>query len=52
VTAPEGMRVVNEVWPTPEKGAEFFAAPEDGPFVMVNLLRFKPKAEYPDKIMR
>ena len=26
----------------------FFDTPEDGPFVMVNLLRFKPKAEYAD----
>lgn len=28
--------------------ARFFDAPEDGPFVMVNLLKFKPRAEYPD----
>jgi hypothetical protein len=28
--------------------AAFFGAPEDGPFVMVNLLKFKPQAEYPD----
>jgi uncharacterized protein (DUF1330 family) len=26
----------------------FFGEAEDGPFVMVNLLKFKPKAEYPD----
>ena len=26
----------------------FFGGPEDGPFVMVNLLRFKPKAAYED----
>jgi uncharacterized protein (DUF1330 family) len=27
---------------------EFFGGVEDGPFVMVNLLKFKPFAEYPD----
>jgi uncharacterized protein (DUF1330 family) len=26
----------------------FFGAPEDGPFVMVNLLKFKARAEYAD----
>lgn len=26
----------------------FFGAEEDGPFVMVNLLKFREKAEYPD----
>ncbi|HVY03879.1 MAG TPA: DUF1330 domain-containing protein [Caulobacterales bacterium] len=42
------MQVQNAVMPGPAQIAEFFGAPEDGPFVMVNLLKFKPKAEYPD----
>jgi uncharacterized protein (DUF1330 family) len=42
------MQVVNAVYPKAEQAASFFGAPEDGPFVMVNLLKFKAKAEYPD----
>jgi uncharacterized protein (DUF1330 family) len=42
------MDVRNAVFPAPAQFAEFFGAPEDGPFVMVNLLKFKPRAEYPD----
>lgn len=42
------MNVVNAVLPPMEQAMDFFGAPEDGPFVMVNLLRFKPKAEYAD----
>lgn len=42
------MNVVNSVFPGPVQIAEFFGAPEDGPFVMVNLLKFKDRAEYPD----
>ena len=42
------MEVTNAVVPDPAAAAEFFAGPEDGPFVMVNLLRFKANAEYPD----
>lgn len=42
------MKVVNATYPSPEQAMGFFGAPEDGPFVMVNLLKFKPKAEYPD----
>ncbi|WP_297507945.1 DUF1330 domain-containing protein [uncultured Caulobacter sp.] len=42
------MKVVNTVFPTPEQFQAFFGAPEDGPFVMVNLLKFKEKAEYED----
>jgi uncharacterized protein (DUF1330 family) len=42
------MQVVNAVLPTPSVIADFFAEPDDGPFVMVNLLRFKPTAEYAD----
>lgn len=42
------MNVVNAVFPQPDQAAQFFGGEEDGPFVMVNLLRFKPKAEYED----
>ncbi len=42
------MNVVNQITPSPEQAKAFFNAAEDGPFVMVNLLRFKDKAEYPD----
>ncbi|RAK65343.1 DUF1330 domain-containing protein [Phenylobacterium kunshanense] len=42
------MKVENAVFPGPEQIAGFFGAPEDGPFVMVNLLKFKPRAEYED----
>lgn len=42
------MDVQNKVFPTPEQGMAFFSSPEDGPFVMVNLLKFKPRAEYED----
>src|SRR3954467_14892470 len=40
------VRVVNSVVPDPAAAAAFFAAPDDGPFVMVNLLRFRGTAEY------
>lgn len=42
------MKVENAVHPSAEQAAAFFGAPEDGPFVMVNLLKFKDKATYPD----
>jgi uncharacterized protein (DUF1330 family) len=42
------MKVENAVYPQPDQMRDFFGAPEDGPFVMVNLLKFKPKAEYAD----
>lgn len=42
------MRVTNRVLPTPEQFAAFFGAAEDGPFVMVNLLKFRDKAAYAD----
>ena len=41
------MDVKNAIYPAPEQAMAFFGLPEDGPFVMVNLLKFKPKAEYP-----
>ena len=40
------MQVVNQVNPSPEHMQEFFGGEEDGAFVMVNLLKFKDKAEY------
>jgi len=42
------MRVENQVIPPMEQAMAFFSAPEDGPFVMVNLLKFKDRAEYAD----
>ncbi len=42
------MKVTNQVHPTPEQAAAFFSAEEDGPMCMVNLLKFKDKAEYAD----
>ena len=42
------MDVKSAVYPGPAQIQAFFGQPEDGPFVMVNLLKFKPKAEYAD----
>ena len=42
------MNVENEVMPKMERAMAFFGGQEDGPFVMVNLLKFKPKADYED----
>jgi uncharacterized protein (DUF1330 family) len=42
------MDVENAVYPGPGQAKEFFATAGDGPFVMVNLLRFKPSAAYDD----
>ena len=42
------MHVANAVWPQPEQAKAFFESDETGPMVMVNLLKFKDKAEYPD----
>jgi uncharacterized protein (DUF1330 family) len=42
------MRVVNEVMPDLQRAMAFFGDAEDGAFVMVNLLKFKPRAEYAD----
>jgi len=42
------MDVKNAVYPPQDQAMAFFNAPEDGPFVMVNLLKFREKAEYPD----
>ncbi len=42
------MKVVNAVFPGPEQVMDFFGAEEDGPFVMVNLLKFHATAQYED----
>jgi uncharacterized protein (DUF1330 family) len=42
------MKVVNAVIPSHEQLTDFFTVEEDGPFTMVNLLRFKPHATYAD----
>jgi uncharacterized protein (DUF1330 family) len=42
------MKVVNQSAPTPERFQEFFGAEDTGPFMMVNLLKFREKAEYAD----
>lgn len=42
------MKVTNAVFPPAEQAAAFFGGTEDGPFVMINLLKFKERADYPD----
>jgi len=42
------MEVTNAVYPPSDQFQAFFDVDEDGPFVMVNLLRFKDRAEYAD----
>ncbi|KPQ20880.1 MAG: hypothetical protein HLUCCX21_07445 [Porphyrobacter sp. HL-46] len=42
------MKVTNQLHPSPEQAMAFFAGEDDGPMCMVNLLRFKDKATYPD----
>lgn len=42
------MKVTNQLHPSPEQAMAFFAGQDDGPMCMVNLLRFKDKAAYPD----
>ena len=42
------MEVVNKVFPNREQIEGFMALGQDGPIYMLNLLKFKEKAEYPD----
>ena len=42
------MHVENAVMPQSEQAKAFFFGEENGPMVMVNLLKFKDRAEYPD----
>jgi uncharacterized protein (DUF1330 family) len=37
------------LYPTPEQMQPLLTVPDDGPIVMVNLLRFKPSADEPDQ---
>ena len=42
------MQVINQLSPSAAQAQAFFTAAEDGPFVMVNLLKFREKAAYAD----
>jgi uncharacterized protein (DUF1330 family) len=42
------MNITNQIHPSPEQAKAFFSGEEDGPMCMVNLLKFKEKAEYAD----
>lgn len=42
------MRVENAMFPSMEQITSFFSGPDNAPFVMVNLLKFKDNAEYAD----
>ena len=43
------MRVENQVTPDMQVAIDFFSVEEDGPFIMLNLLKFKDVAEYDDE---
>ncbi|MDC2980631.1 DUF1330 domain-containing protein [Gammaproteobacteria bacterium] len=43
------MKVENKVMPSEKQMEEFLEEGNDEPIFMVNLLKFKEKAEYPDK---
>lgn len=42
------MKVANHVAPKDGQAEAFFDVAEDGAIAMVNLLKFRPRAEYPD----
>jgi uncharacterized protein (DUF1330 family) len=42
------VQVCNQLQPSAEQAMAFFSSADDGPFVMINLLKFKDKAEYAD----
>jgi uncharacterized protein (DUF1330 family) len=42
------MNVENALYPTPERIADLMRDGSDKPIVMLNLLRFRPKAQYAD----
>ena len=42
------MEVVNKVYPNEEQIKGFLEPGAEGPICMVNLIKFKEKAEYPD----
>jgi uncharacterized protein (DUF1330 family) len=42
------MKVINSLTPNDEQLAGFLNEPQTGPIYMVNLLKFRDRAEYPD----
>ncbi len=42
------MNVENALYPTPDRIADLMRDGSDKPIVMLNLLRFRPKAQYAD----
>lgn len=42
------MNITNQLHPSPQQAKAFFGAEDDGPMCMVNLLKFKDKAQYAD----
>lgn len=42
------MNINNQLHPSPEQAKAFFGSEDDGPMCMVNMLKFKDKAEYAD----
>ena len=42
------MKVTNQLHPTPEQAMAFFTGGDEGPICMVNLLKFRDRAAYPD----
>ena len=42
------MKVINQIHPDRQQASAFFGGAEEGPFVMVNLLKFRDKAAYAD----
>ncbi|WP_341711399.1 DUF1330 domain-containing protein [Erythrobacter sp.] len=42
------MKVINQIAPLDGQAETFFDVARDGPLAMVNLLKFRARAEYPD----
>lgn len=42
------MPIENALWPTPDQFEAVANSPRQGPVTMINLLKFKPEAEYED----
>jgi len=42
------MIVTNQLHPTPQQAMAFFSGGDDAPICMVNLLKFRARAAYPD----
>ncbi|MFN2427663.1 MAG: DUF1330 domain-containing protein [Candidatus Binatia bacterium] len=45
---PRNGGIAMAIYPSPEQFQELLASSEEGPVVMVNLLRYKPRADAPD----